>query len=162
MHKTSSRRAGTLPPMQKKRLEEIQLAFFRRVMGRQADPSEAEPLTCAAAQKGLFDLATELQQRVPPRDEAKAKPVPETALIAAIVSMAEYGAAEAFDGMRPRLRRAIRRRVATLLTIVSANEAAENEHISVLPRDFPAEHVGMALLVTMGVEIPSGLREKLE
>lgn len=148
--------------MVKKRLEEIQLAFFRRLMGRSTDPSEAEPLSCAAAEVGLFDLAAKLQRRFPSRDEAEAKPVPEAALVEAIATMAEYGAEQAFEGMRPRLRRAIRRRLATLLTIVTANEAADNEHISVLPRDFPAEHVGMALLVTMGVEIPAGLRAKLE
>ncbi|MFN4017104.1 MAG: hypothetical protein ACK4JB_17330 [Reyranella sp.] len=148
--------------MQKKRLEEAQLAFFRRVMGRQPDPSDAEPLTCAAAEKGLFDLAARLHQRFPPRDEEKAKPVPEVALVEAIVSMAEFGADEAFQGMRPRLRRAIRRRIATLLTVVVANEVKGNSAISFIPHGFPAEHVGMALLVTMGAAIPSDLRSKFE
>lgn len=107
-------------------------------------------------------MATELRRRFPPRDEAEAKAVPEAALIEAIASMAEYGAEQAFDGMRPRLRRAIRRRITTLLTIVAANKAKRDEPISFIPHGFSAEHVGMALLVTMGVAIPPALRKKLE
>lgn len=148
--------------MEKKRVEGFQDSFFRRVMGRRPDTREMEPLTCAAAEKGLFDLAAAMQRQFPPSGEADANPVPEAALLEAIANMAEHGAIEAFAGMRPRLRRAVRVRVRTLLTVVAANEVASNVHISFLPRGFPDEHVGMALLVTMGVELPRDLRAKLE
>lgn len=148
--------------METKRLEEIQSAFFRRIMGPRPDPPATELLSVAVAEAGLFDLATRLQRRFPPQDEAKAKPVPEAALVEAIVSMAEVGEEQAFQSMSPRLRRAVRRRIATLLTVVLANEAKRNMTISIIPRGFPVEHVGMALLVTMGLEIPPDLRAKLE
>jgi hypothetical protein len=148
--------------MQRKRIEELQLQFIRRVMGREPDPSEVEAVKCNVAQTALFDLADALQRAFPPRDEANAKPVAEAALTEAIGSMAEHGAMEAFQGMRPRLRRAVRVRIRTLLTIVTANEAAGKDRISVLPRGFPADQVGLALLATMGVELPPSLRAKLE
>lgn len=148
--------------MDRKRLEKLQLDFIRRVLGRQSDPSEAEAISCATAEKSLFDLAETLRRCAPPHDEDKAKPVAESALVEAIASMAEHGAEKAFQGMRPRLRRAVRVRIRSLLTVVTANGTAGNERISVLPRGFPDEHVGLALLLTMGLELPAALRAKLE
>ncbi|MFN4018213.1 MAG: hypothetical protein ACK4JB_22950 [Reyranella sp.] len=148
--------------MEKTRIEEFQDLFFARVMGDRRRNAEPEPLTVDRAQEGLFDLANALQQRFPPSGEADAKPVAEEALLEAIANMAEHGAMEAFAGMRPRLRRAVRVRLRTLLTVVVANEAASNARISFLPPGFPDEHVGMALLATMGVELPRDLRAKLE
>lgn len=162
MNKTPRCGVATLRQMDRKSLEKVQLQFVRRVMGRQPDPSEAEAVTCAAAEQALFDLAGELQQSFPPQDEADAKPVAEAALIEAIASMAEHGPGQAFRGMKPRLRRAVRVRIRTLLTIVTLNDKAGNERISVLPGGFPDDQVGLALLVTMGLDLPPALRAKFE
>ena len=155
--------------MEKKRVEAFQHRFFDRVMGEfdrvmseALDAAEPEPLSCADAEKGLFELAAVLQRRFPPSGEDNAKAVPEEALLEAIANMAEHGAVEAFAGMRTRLRRAVRVRLRTLLTVVLSTKAANGDCISYLPRGFPAEHVGMALLATMGVELPRDLRLKLE
>lgn len=148
--------------MDSARIQEFQEQFFSRVLAGTPRPMEPEPVSCATAEKALFDLAAALQQSAPVSDEAQAGPVGEQALLEAIASMAEHGAVEAFAGMMPRLRRAVRARLRTLLTVVVTNQAAKNDCISYLPRGFPAEHVGMALLVTLGVELPTDLREKLE
>lgn len=148
--------------MEKARIEVFRDCFFLRVIGYRPEPSDMVPLTCAEAETGLFDLANELQQQFPPSGEADAKPVPEEALLEAIASMAEDGATEAFASMKPRLRRAVRVRLRTLLTVVVANNVSRNKCISFLPRGFPQEHVGMALLATIGVELPPDLRAKLE
>ncbi len=148
--------------MEKNRVEEFQDLFFARVMGGRFCDFDLEPLTAGRAQEGLLDLAATLQLRFPPAGEADTKWVPEEALMEAIASMAEYDEVEAFASMRPPLRQAVRARLRTLLTLVLANEAKSADHISVVPRGLPDEHVGMALLVTMGVGLPRALRTKLE
>lgn len=149
--------------MKSERIAEFQERFFSRVLAEIARPMEPEPVSFAAAEKGLFDLADALQRSVPASDEAGVEPVPEEALLEAIASMAEYGAEEAFSGMQPRLRRAVRLRIRTLLMIATnAGDAAARGGITYLPRGFPLEKVGMALLVTMGVEIPPKLRAEFE
>ncbi len=119
-------------------------------------------MTSAVAEEALFDFAAVLQRNFPPHGEENAKPVTEGALVEAIASMADHGADQAFRGMRPRLRRAVRVRIRTVLAIVTANRAAGNDRISVLPRGFPVDQIALALLVTMGVEIPRDLRAQLE
>lgn len=148
--------------MEKARIEVFQDCFFLRVIGRRPEPSEMGPLTCAQAQAALLELATTLQRRFPPRGEVDAIPVPEEALLEAIASMAEDGVMEAFASMSPRLRRAVRARLRSLLTAVMAYKVTGNNCISFLPRDIPDEHIGMALLMTMGVELPEDLRATLE
>lgn len=148
--------------MEKKKVEEVQDLFFSRVMGARLWNFDLEPLTVERAQEGLLDLVAALQRRFPPAGEADTGSVPEAALLEAIGSMAEYGEVEAFAGMRPPLRRAVRARLTTLLTLVVATEVTSKEHISVVPRGLPDEHVGMALLVTIGIALPRALRAKLE
>lgn len=143
----------------KRSKEQVQLRFLERVMGRPPNDLEMAAVTCAAAEASLFDLATLLHRRFPPRDEAKAKPVAEAAVVAAIVSMAEDGAERAFEAMAPRLRRAVRARIRTLLSVVVVNEKSGNERISVLPHGFPPDQIALALLVTMGLELPARLRD---
>ena len=148
--------------MERKKVQEFQDLFFSRVMDARFWNFDLEPLTVERAQEGLLDLIAALQRRFPPAGEADAGSVPEEALLEAIASMAEYGEVEAFAGMRPPLRRAVRARLTTLLTLVVANEATRKDHISVVPRGLPDEHVGMALLVTMGIAATPALGAKLE
>jgi len=148
--------------MDNDRIEEFQDLFFARVMGARFWNADLEPLTSGRAREGLINLAAALEQRFPPGGEADTESVLEGALLEAIASMAEYGTFEAFAGMRPLLRRAVRVRIRTLLTLVVANKVASPDPISAMPRGLPDEHVGMALLVTMGVAVPPALRAKLE
>ena len=143
------------------RLKLLQYRFFHRVMGG-AGVAETEVITASAAEKALFDFAASLREHFPPAGETKGEAVPEAALIEAIGSMAEFGAEQAFAGMKPRLRRAVRKRIATMLKIVLAKGVSADAHVAEMPRGLPAHHLGMALLLTLGVEIPADVRTKLE